>query len=207
MRKIVLTSTYKVEHESEIVNRLFADGLDELHIVKNQFEKSDMFNYLRKVNKEHHSKIVVHSCYEMVYRFPLRGIHIKEEQSRSLFFKWFTLNPIKKRATGNVIYTTFSSLRELRQRNEVIDEVLLGPIFPHFTEDGGHNRFSPSKIRESMSHCKFKVHAYGGVSIEKMPIIQSLNFAGYVLQGAIWRSPDPIGSFQDFIKSEKASSI
>lgn len=207
MRKIVLTSTYKVEKEHEIINRLFKEGLDELHLVKSQFEKSDMYNFLRKINKDYHHQIVLYSCYDMIFRFKLRGIHIREEQTRQLLFKWFTLNPIRKKNTGNIIYTTFSSLRDMKGKNEAIQEVLLGPIFPHFTEDGGNNRFSPAKIKDGLSNTSYKVHAWGGVSIDRLPLLHRLGFSGYALQGAIWRSTDPVGAFQDFANFKNESNL
>jgi len=50
LKLTLITNPYDIMFEADIINRLFREGLDELHIRKPEMDKPDMIEFISKID-------------------------------------------------------------------------------------------------------------------------------------------------------------
>jgi len=81
----------------------------------------------------------------------------------------------------------------------LIDETYLGPIFMKYSEENIRMRFDQFELKRAVTNCSNKnLVALGGISIDKLPLLQQIGFKTVALQSSIWKSEDIYNSFQAF---------
>ncbi|MEX2596200.1 MAG: thiamine phosphate synthase, partial [Salibacteraceae bacterium] len=89
-----------------------------------------------------------------------------------------------------VITTTFNSLESLRENTQRFDYVFLGSVFNSHSyysrdEEAGMNMLK-SIVKKSPS----VVYALGGVTPERIPMVEEAGFGGVGLSSAVWKNFD-----------------
>lgn len=180
MKLILLTTPDFFVQENTIINALFSEGLDMLHILKPQSEPVYCERLLKLIDKEWHKKIVTHEHFYLKSEFKLRGIHLSQRNPTP---------PTKYR--GHVSCSCYS-IEEVSRRKDKCDYVFLSQIFQGISRPDLRGSFSDEELYDGKSRGVIdnKVMAFGGISIDRIEQVKDYGFGGVVIFGDIWKRFD-----------------
>jgi len=202
MKIAVYTNPYDFKFETEIINRLFREGLDELHVRKPDYTKEQYKEFIEKIDKEYHPKLVLHSYFGLIHTYNVLGIFLDSDWRRKFIFKFF-LNKFILRGKSIKKYALTNSFKEIGAFHKEVNEFLLGPVFAKATSHINNPIMDLSKLENRLNRTKINVSAIGGVGLDNIQFFKNIGFGGVVLQSAIWKTTDPIKAFitiRDFKK-------
>ncbi len=204
MRVILISPPDDVEHESLIVNRMFENNLALLHLRKPGYGREEISAYLNKVNPEYHSRIVIHSCYELLDDFKLGGIHLKgmdKGPGENIFAKF-------EGKTDLIVSISCHSIDELMMYDrKVINYAFLSPVFDSISKENYKAGFDHKKLAEALKKIEIDVIALGGCRAEYSQKIKDMGFAGAAFLGAVWNSADPLAGYLAIEEARRQLSI
>ncbi|MBP6610656.1 MAG: thiamine phosphate synthase [Paludibacter sp.] len=175
---ILITNPQAVPHEMELIDRLFKAGLQTLHVRKPTFEKSQLKQFISKIDKRFHCRIMIHNEYKLLEQFQLKGIHFTEK-TKFLVDDYARLTCCKSMAVHN--------LDQLKTIPPTIDYVFLSPLFPSVSKEGYAKDWDFEKLKIALEQKrKFKIAALGGITLENVQTVRALGFDDFVLLGSIW---------------------
>jgi len=200
MYVILISPPDYIEHEALLINRMFENNLSLMHLRKPDYDRKSLSVYLSNVNREYHSRIVIHSCYELLNDYNLRGIHITgvdKEQKDSI------IRGFKNRDN---ISTSISchTLDELTGDNKGIDYAFLSPVFDSISKSNYKAGFNHKELAETLEKIDIDVIALGGCKAEYLQKVKKMGFSGAAFLGAVWNSPDPVESYLLIAEAMKA---
>jgi thiamine-phosphate pyrophosphorylase len=175
---IVISNPQFISNEIAIINSLFNDGLEVLHLRKPEADVLEMSKFISQIDNRFHSQIMIHSHYELLNSFNLRGIHFTEKTK------------CRQDEFANVTCKKSRTVHELADLNLVkpfIDYVFLSPLFPSVSKVGYSKCWNFEEIKREMALKRnFKIVALGGITLENMEQIRELGFDDFALLGSIW---------------------
>ena len=215
---IVLTSEKALTNEAKLLNQLFDNGLEVLHLRKPSFDIDDYRELLNKIDDQHLSKIMIHQFHELCLEYNLKGIHLQEQPRIDLgrglekyVNRWKTKDEGLKKlfqpstsnlqpkesnnqqlATGNyTVSSSFHEPEELEACEFEFDYHLLSPVFSSISKQGYEGRgFDVNYIDKT-------IIGMGGVNAETIPKILELGYKGIGVLGGIWNTDNPVESFKE----------
>lgn len=175
MRLIAITTPKVTDDDASIIERLLDRGIDIIHLRKPESTIDECRKLLTKLTAEQRSKIVIHDYPELYSEFSLRGVHINRN---------ITSLPI---GYNGSISRSCHTFEEVLRYKEECDYLFLSPIFDSISKRGYKSRFSDEVLRRASVEglIDSKVIALGGVTLDKIPYLRSLNFGGVAMMGAI----------------------
>ena len=178
MKIIAITSTEVIEADEYIIKVLIKQGIDIVHLRKPDSSIDECRNLLAKLTDKERGKIVVHDYPELYYEFSLMGIHINKN-----------ITSLPEGYSG-VKTRSCHSLEEVQMYKDDYDYLFLSPIFDSISKKGYQSNFTDAKLRQAsrIGVIDHKVIALGGVTFDKIPYLQSLNFGGVAMLGAIYNT-------------------
>lgn len=187
MKLILLTLPSFFVEEHLIMNALFDEGLEILHLRKPNTEPVYSERLLSLIPDNYHKRIVVHDHFYLKSEFNLRGIHLNHR------------NPELPPKYRGHISCSCHTVEELQQHQRTCDYVFLSPIFDSISKKGYSSQFPSSTLSRLAKErvINRKVMALGGINLENIPIAKDLGFGGVVVLGDIWNHFD-IHKAQDF---------
>ena len=184
MQLVLFTSNDKFRSEIYIVIKLLENGLENLHVKKNNFTKKQLKSYINLIPEKFHSKLIIHSHYSLIFKYKLKGIHISRQfrnEKLKLKLFLFTLKYFKKKLN---ISCSCHSIDRLLDMPKNYSHVILSPIF-----NNGNNindLFPLKTLGNVIPQLDFKVYATGGINLKNIHQLQGLGFEGIGLMGSIW---------------------
>ncbi|MBN8703372.1 MAG: thiamine phosphate synthase [Bacteroidetes bacterium] len=193
MQLFLVTSEHQQIRESEVVNELFRNGLEKLHIRKPLASEDDLKILVSAIDSDFYSRISIHSHHHLANEFGLGGIHYTEKDRANL-------NSANLFAKGNISIST--SLHTLAEIEDVhgFDYYFFSPVFKSITKDNYLPRFSVEEIKKSLGKTSKQLIALGGIDTNTIEKLQGINFIGAAVLGAIWNSSNPVKSFIELKK-------
>ena len=180
MKLIAITTPYFFEGEGLILETLFQEGMERLHLRKPQGSKQELRSLLDSIPVEFHSRIVLHDHFELTSEYRLAGIHLNSRN-----------HAIPEGFRGS-ISRSCHSLQEIKA-NQQLDYVFLSPVFESISKEGYGSGFSLQTLQDaaSLNIINEKVIALGGISEETISRIYAIGFGGVAILGALWgKVPD-----------------
>ncbi len=205
MKIVVYTLPYAVKNEANKINQLFDIGLEELHIRKQGFSKDDLFSLLSGVQKEYHSKIVLHQQFDLMNKFGLKGLHLPENFFNGLIGSFRKIKYLGKK--NFQLSTTICDVKNVESLDTGFDLVFVGPMYKKFSEQNSLTNFDAFEVKSAISNTTKKVFAFGGIDFKNQSRMNSLGFKGIVLQGSIWKSGDAVNAFHAFLLNQSELDI
>jgi len=175
MELVVITSEKILDHEPAAINRLFAEGLENLHLRKPEATALDLRKMLEKISYNFHDRIVLHDHFALAGLYDLKGVHLNRRNPEP---------PADRRLTISKSCHSLDELKELDHYNYVF----LSPIFDSISKSGYNKAFSEEELiaaRDEKLICP-KVYALGGISRKEIPQAAQYGFGGVVVLGALW---------------------
>lgn len=178
MKIIAITSPEVIEADEYIIKVLIKQGIDIVHLRKPDSSIDECRNLLAKLTDKERGKIVVHDYPQLYYEFSLMGIHINKN-----------ITSLPEGYSG-VKTRSCHSLEEVQMYKDDYDYLFLSPIFDSISKKGYQSNFTDEKLRQAsrIGVIDHKVIALGGVTFDKIPYLQSLNFGGVAMLGAIYNT-------------------
>lgn len=215
---IVISSEVDLENEVSLVNELFHEGLDLLHLRKPHWTIEKQRLFLNKIEIAFISKISIHQNYETVKEFGLQYYHVKEidrtKRHSELDSVSQFLNNVKstetlKQVQGDGKVELTNSQRTLRSLSETPRDIKKSTSFHNYNDLQFENIFWDycflSPVFDSISKPGYKsgfkndfvnegdlnqrVFALGGINKNNIKQVFEKEFFGAAVLGAIWNEP------------------
>ena len=182
---IVITKPEMFPGETEVVNTLFANGMQRLHLRKPGASEQEMAEWIGRIDLPFRQKIIVHDHHRLLRTMGLGGIHLNARNPEAP--AWFSAEGQKR---GSVTLSrSCHSLEEIAQWKSVCDYLFLSPIFDSISKGGYTSAFPRETLLQAYHDGLFSkpVYALGGVSADNIRSIYDYGFAGAAVIGSLWQ--------------------
>lgn len=179
---IVITSPDKIPNESELINQLFAQGLETLHLRKPSWAKPDFETLLKSINPEHKRKVVLHQFHELASKYNIKGLHLREENRKQLSLSELKELSKELKRKNLTFSSSFHSIEDVISSENAFDYVFLSPVFDSISKPD----YVGSKFNVQSLKFETKVIALGGIDANNIHNTKELGFDGAAVLGAIW---------------------
>lgn len=172
---LVITSPDFFPDEAAFIHRLFAHGIDIVHLRKPGATVDDCARLLDDLTSDDRRRIVIHDFFELAQPYGLHGIHLNARRST-----------VPDDYEGHVSRSCHS-LEEVKRYKAACDYVFLSPIFDSVSKQGYASAFTDETLREASEDgiIDNKVIALGGVTPDKIDYLRQLNFGGAAMLGCV----------------------
>lgn len=187
MKLILMTPPYFFTEEHQILNALFDEGLELLHIRKPDSAPVYSERLLSLIRDNYHKRIVVHDHFYLSHEYRLRGIHLNQRNTQ-----------LPDNYKGQISCTCHTAL-ELASRTKMCDYVFLAPPIAPEGQQTDATYFSPEQLSVFAAHRVIgkKVMAFGHMTLDHVSMLRDYGFGGIVILGDLWNRFG-IHSSQDF---------
>lgn len=194
---IIITRPEFFADEPEIINRMFAAGLERLHLRKPDAEPDDVRRLLDKTDTINYGKIVLHDHHFLANEYGLVGIHLNSR------------NPEPPVSWQGTISASCHSLAELQGTHHACNYRFLSPIFDSISKRGYASAFSFEQLQQARDAgiINQSVYALGGVTIARLPQVRALGFGGAALLGEPWSIPHSGTAIEKYIEAINHTTI
>ena len=172
---LVITSPSFFPGEAAFIHRLFAHGVDIVHLRKPGATAEECARLLDGLTSDDRRRIVIHDFFELAQPYSLKGIHLNARRST-----------VPDGYEGHVSRSCHS-LEEVKRYKDACDYVFLSPIFDSVSKQGYASAFTDATLRQASKDgiIDHKVVALGGVTPDKIDYLQQLNFGGAAMLGCV----------------------
>ena len=177
-RLIVITQPSFVSDEGMLINTLFENGVDRVHIRKPGASGEEHRRLIEKIDGRWHDRLSLHDCHDVAVEYGC-GVHLNGR------------NPYPPQIEGGVVLSaSCHSLAEVVERKPVCDYVFLSPIFDSISKQGYCSAFTEDDIKKATQSgiVDSRVMALGGVSLGNLNRVKAMGFGGAALLGEVWRN-------------------
>ncbi len=187
---IVLTSEKKIQNEAALLNQLFEEGLEVLHLRKPSFSVDEYQRLLNEIDPRFYNRIMIHQFHDLCTEFVLKGIHIQEQPRIDLQERLEGYVSIYM-SEGFKVSSSFHDPKVLKECDINFDYHLLSPVFSSISKKGYEGKgFDVNSITK-------EIIGMGGVNAETIPEVFKLGYSGIGVLGGVWNSDNPIHSFKE----------
>lgn len=192
MKLILMTTPYFFVEEHQILNVLFDEGLEILHLRKPNTEPVYSERLLTLIQENYRKRIVVHDHFYLKNEYGLKGIHLNQR------------NPEMPPKYKGQISCSCRTAEEVLMHKKKFDYVFLSSAFTSPKCDDEPVLMNMQQIKQ-LSQQKVidkKVYAFGGVQLDNIKQAKDLGFGGVVVLGDIWNrfSMHSTQDFKDLIQ-------
>ncbi len=180
MKVILITTDNFFVEENIILNALFEEGLDVLHLKKPNSEPVLCERLLTLMPEKWYDKIVVHDHFYLQSEYNLRGIHLNSR------------NPEPPVGYEGHLSRSCKSLKEIEDWKKKCDYVFLSPVFDNPIQTSDCEPYSMDTLIDASKKgiIDNKVIALGGVNVDNVRKAKDLGFGGIGIMGAVWQNFD-----------------
>ncbi|WEK68593.1 MAG: thiamine phosphate synthase [Candidatus Chryseobacterium colombiense] len=184
---VVITPEEHVQNETEIINELFQEGLDLLHIRKPFIDEEEMKGFIEEINPEFHAQLVLHSHYDLAKDFKISRFHFREIDRQ---------NRLSQPFEDKIISTSVHDMETFNELGNEWEYSFVSPVFPSISKKGyGENSTILNDIKRR-KNSKVKLVALGGINESNIHEVFGENTNGVALLGVIWENKEPIRIFR-----------
>lgn len=175
---ILITNPHSIPNETETINALFEEGLEVLHLRKPGFDQVQMREFISKIDQRFHARLMMHSHYELLDSYSLKGLHFTEK-TKHLLPDYDDIQCTKSMAVHE--------LAELKSVHPTVGYILLSPLFPSVSKEGYSKQWDIEELRQELAKTHgFGTVALGGITLKNVKTVKELGFQDFALLGSIW---------------------
>jgi len=184
---IVITPEDIVQNETELINELFQEGLNLLHIRKPFINAEEMTDFIQKIDSKFQSQLVLHSHYDLAENFNISRFHFREVDRQ---------NALSQSFTDKTLSTSVHDIETFNELNEDWEYAFISPVFPSISKKGyGENSNILNDIKKR-DNSNVRLIAVGGINEKNINEVFESEVDGVALLGAIWGNDEPLGVFK-----------
>lgn len=184
---IVITPEEMMKNETDLIDELFQEGLDLLHIRKPFINSDEMTDFIQKISPEFHHQLVLHSHYDLTDNFNISRFHFREIDRQNNVYESFT---------NQIISTSVHDIETFNELGEEWEYAFISPIFPSISKKGYGENSTILKDIKNRTHSNVKLIALGGINENNINNAFESGVDGVALLGAIWENDEPLNIFK-----------
>lgn len=187
---IVVTDASMRDDEAEIINALFGEGLELLHLRKPSSSTADIRQLLTSIKAQYYGQISLHQRHKIAEEFGIKRLHFREEKREKAASD--ELRSLK--AQGFTLSTSIHRMREAKNVASYFEYAMYGPLFNSISKEG----YTPTEVLQefSLPENGRKIVGIGGIDETNIAKVFGKGFAGAAILGAVWKDEDPLIRFK-----------
>lgn len=180
MELIAITVPYFYPGEArDIADALMENRFKYVHVRKPGCCAEEMRGLLEQIPDGLRDRLSLHDFHELAIEYGIGGIHLNSR------------NPFTPDGWEGRLSRSIHSLEEISGVTE--DYAFISPVFPSISKPGYSGNFTLEDVSRWLTPGIF---ALGGVTAEKLPLLEDAGFAGAAMLGAAWRREIDRGAFR-----------
>lgn len=202
MKLIVITPNETIPNETAIINELFSNGLECLHVRKYGHSIDETSRYIDQIAQQYHKYLVICDHFSLLKKYDLSGVHLSSHV-RNDENKWSEIYQYRPKT----ISTSFHSWREFSEAGSNYDYAFISPVFDSISKHGykaAIDLIGASGIKTAQGEPSTKIIGLGGVDNDNIAQLHNNQFDGAAVLGAIWQKNDAVCAFQNICKTINA---
>lgn len=184
----VITPELIVPNETDLINQMFQEGLDLLHIRKPWLSRNEMIEFITQIDKTFHSQLVLHTHYDLGKEYTISRFHFREINRKEENYKPF--------AEENTISTSVHDITTYNTLDKEWEYAFIGPFFPSISKKGYGLDSSIKEEIKLRNNPDVQLIALGGINPDNIHEVFEAGADGAALLGAVWESEKPLKVFK-----------
>lgn len=172
MRLVVVTAPEPQPDEIQVLHRLFATGLERLHLRRPLWHTADFDTFLQTFSQEERRKIWIHRRSDLVLKHGLAGVQLSGSETDCQ----------QEIAVSRSLHT-LEELAALQPQQRAF----LSPIFPSISKIGYAQTWDLPRLSELLGHHP-NITALGGITPERLCQAAALGFRSAAVLGYLWNA-------------------
>ncbi len=181
MRRIGITPEQTVFREQQRITAWLRSGaVQYFHIRKPQFTEAQLRDYLAAFPADVRERLTLHDHHTLVLEMGIGGVHLNGR------------NPVlAKGLEGKRVSASCHSIEEFAERQGQCAYCFLSPVFDSVSKQGYASAFSADVLKKAFADgiLNDKAVALGGVTREKIALLQEIGFSACASAGDLWALP------------------
>ncbi len=196
MQITVITPENNIKREIELINDLFKNGLERLHLRKPDNSIEENRKYIKAIDSQYHSRVVIKNNFELFNEFNLAGIHLNGPSRRD--------EEIRKKTdhiSPCLISTSYHTWQKIIENDFHFGYVFISPVFDSISKKDYKASIDPygamktkQKLAGQNKYCP-RIVGLGGVGINEIKALHEYGFDGAAMLGTLWMSGNPVATF------------
>ena len=181
---VIISSPTELKQEAEIINSLFEEGMQTLHIRKPDIGLVEIEKLIKEIKPQYYTQLSLHQHHPIANDYGIKRLHFSEAVRKETDeYVWMEL-----RKSDFILSTSIHSMDEYDKLSPSFNYTFLGPVFNSISKPGYVAAFS-DYILEDHKHGP-KVIAIGGIDSTNIEKAMNMKFDGVAVLGAIWQKPE-----------------
>ena len=181
---VVISNPTAVADEATIINQLFDEGLEILHVRKPGVTIDEIKLLLQKIKMQYHQRIALHQHHEISTDFSIKRLHYTATNRKEMSDEAL----IKLKADNYILSTSIHQVQEYNSLSAVFDYTFFGPVFNSISKPGYTAVIADDFIFTVLENYS-KVVAIGGINATNILKVKEMQFNGAAVLGSIWQKP------------------
>lgn len=184
---IVLTAEQPVRHEQHIINLLFENGLNMLHIRKCRFTDEEMKKYIGTIDAMHRERLALHSHHYLAAGMGIKHLHFREKDRMN--------NKYSGLQNDYRLSTSVHTVEDFNALGAEWTYAFLSPVFASISKRGYGMEKNVLDDLKHKNNPNVRLIGLGGIDENNFQKAYAAGADGIALLGGIWQSGDPVNSF------------
>jgi len=182
---IVISYPTAVTDEATIINALFDEGLEILHLRKPDAAADEIRILIEKIKPQYHHQIALHQHHEIASEFGIKRLHFREAKRKEMCENEL----IQLREANNILSTSVHDMGVYEGLSSCFKYAFFGPVFNSISKQGYASKLTAGFIFSVQKHNP-KVIAIGGIEVTNIHKVMDMKFDGIAALGTIWQKPE-----------------
>jgi thiamine-phosphate pyrophosphorylase len=185
---LVITPETRVQNEAEIINRMFQEGLDLLHIRKPVMSREEMTSFLDSIDDEFYPQLVLHGYYDLRKDYHISRFHFREADRKDETYQSYI--------SQSTLSTSVHDIETYDSLEKEWEYALISPVFPSISKKGYGEESTVMEEIKNRNNPNVKLIALGGINENNICKVFENGADGAALLGAVWESDEPLNTFK-----------
>ena len=194
---IVVSNPTPVANEATIINALFDDGLEILHVRKPGADINELRAQIEKIQSTYHHQIALHQYHEIANEYGIKRLHFTEAKRKEMSEKALA----DLREDKNILSTSIHQVEAYNTLSGCFEYAFFGPVFNSISKQGYTSSLKKDFVFPVKNN-RPEVIAIGGIDATNIQQAMDMQFNGAAVLGTIWQKPGE--SIQQFKAVQKA---
>lgn len=200
---VVISNPTNIAEEATIINNLFDEGLEILHLRKPGVATDEIKGLIQKIKMQNHHRISLHQHHELTRNFDIKRLHFTEKNRIETSDEVLT----KLKGANYILSTSIHQVQKYNSLSTAIDYTFFGPVFNSISKPG-YNAVTENDFIFPVEGNHLKVIAIGGINATNILQLKKMQFNGAAVLGSIWQNPsESILQFKALQKAWKQTGL
>jgi thiamine-phosphate pyrophosphorylase len=189
---VVISNATMLPDEAAIIQQLFAEGLEVLHLRKPEADEQAVRQLIEAIPAEYHNRIAMHGFFHLMDEYDIHRWHFREEHRQETTKE----DMMQLKAKGYTLSTSVHDLPTLQRLTSLFSYAFFSPVFDSISKQQ-YKGVAGADFYLKDEQKPLSVIALGGVEAGNIQSVMAMNFDGAALLGAIWKEPaDAVENFK-----------